>query len=149
MAWNGVQVFATDRNEHRIPLLKQTIERAAPQIQLMNWDLVEQMGQKDWIWLDAPCSGTGILRRHPDVRWLRQEKELIGLQQTQEELFKKAWSQVSPSGFLVYSVCSVLKGEGPGLLQRMNVKGSVLKSWFLSPQDSPHGDGFWAALLQK
>jgi len=149
MAWNGVQVFSTDRLKHRVPLLQQTISRVAPQIQFIPWDQLEALGAKEWVWLDAPCSGTGIIRRHPDVRWLRGEKELYGLQKTQEELFRKAWDHVLPSGFLVYSVCSVLKEEGPGLIERIGVQNQVLRSWLLCPQDPPYGDGFWAVLLQK
>lgn len=149
LAWNGFQVTATDRNEHRIPLLKQTISRAAPEIELLPWDQLEKCPQKDLVWVDAPCSGTGIIRRHPDVRWLRQEKEVAELAKTQRALLKQAWDLVLPGGFLVYSVCSVLDEEGIRAIRDSGLQESVLAQWSLSPHLDPHGDGFWAAILRK
>jgi 16S rRNA (cytosine967-C5)-methyltransferase len=149
LAWNGFQVTATDRNDHRVPLLQQTISRVAPEIELLPWDQLSQCPQKDLVWVDAPCSGTGIIRRHPDVRWLRQEKEIIELTKTQRALLKDGWDRVLPGGFLVYSVCSVLEEEGPRAIRDSGLQDAVIDQWALSPHLAPHGDGFWAALLRK
>jgi 16S rRNA (cytosine967-C5)-methyltransferase len=149
LAWSGFQLTATDRVARRVPLLKQTIARAAPEIRLVDWDEVKSSSSKDLVWVDAPCSGTGILRRHPDVRWLRQEKELPSLIQSQRELLRSAWDLVSPGGFLAYSVCSILQEEGTDAIVSVGLQGFKVKEWFLCPQSSPYGDGFWAILLKK
>jgi 16S rRNA C967 or C1407 C5-methylase (RsmB/RsmF family) len=68
----------------------------------------------------------------------------------QLELVREAWGKVKPGGFLAYSVCSVLHEEGPDLVKRAELTGArEVRSWSLTPQQSPHGDGFWAVLLKK
>jgi 16S rRNA (cytosine967-C5)-methyltransferase len=149
LAWSGFQVTATDRTEARLPLLKSTVSRTAPEIQIMEWKDLPSSEQKHLVWVDAPCSGTGIIRRHPDVRWLKEEKDLPALNKTQRELILQGWDKVLPGGYLVYSVCSVLKEEGPQAIAAVGLKDAVVSEWLLSPQTAPHGDGFWAALLRK
>jgi 16S rRNA (cytosine967-C5)-methyltransferase len=71
------------------------------------WD-----GQRfDRILLDAPCTGTGVIRRHPDIKLLRREADIAALAQRQAELLKAMWPLLSPGGMLLYSTCSVLKTE--------------------------------------
>lgn len=150
MAWNGFEVIAMDHSLPRTALLRQTVERTQASVTVQDWDHLKNISNMDLVWLDAPCSGTGILRRHPDVRWLRQEKELQALSQTQSDLVKQAWKKVTPGGFLVYSVCSILKEEGSGLFEKVKLPGSeIVAVWALSPQESPYGDGFWACLFKK
>lgn len=150
MAWKGLKVSATDLDGRRIELLKQTIARVAPEVELVAREAVATMPAPDLIWVDAPCTGTGILRRHPDVRWLREERELQKLIPTQQNLIKESWAKLAPGGFLAYSVCSILKEEGPGAIRQASVAGAeTVREWFLTPQDAPHGDGFWAVLLRK
>lgn len=149
LSWSGFQVTATDRTASRVPLLKQTVERVKADIRVVPWEEVNQVAAQDLIWVDAPCSGTGILRRHPDVRWLRRESELPELVSAQRELLSNAWAMVPAGGFLVYSVCSVLQEEGPDALLKTDLEKFEVKRWFLAPQDPPHGDGFWAVLLKK
>jgi 16S rRNA (cytosine967-C5)-methyltransferase len=149
LAWSGFQVTSTDRLEKRVYLLSQTVARVAPEIQVIPWDKWGECEPKDLIWVDAPCSGTGILRRHPDVRWLRQEKELPSLIQAQRELLRHAWEKVPVGGYLAYSVCSVLREEGPDAIEKTGLQKFVVQKWFLCPQTAPYGDGFWAALLKK
>lgn len=149
LAWSGFQVTATDHNPSRVLTLKETLARTSPETQLIPWEDWQKTESPDLIWLDAPCSGTGILRRHPDVRWLRQEKDLSSLIQIQRELLKKAWDHLKPGSYLVYSVCSVLKEEGIDALKKTELEKFTQKQWLLAPQNVPFGDGFWAALLLK
>lgn len=154
LAWSGFDVHASDRDPARYALLQKTVERAAPgKVKITARDQVAALPALDLVWVDSPCSGTGILRRHPDVRWLRREKELDGLMQVQQELLAEAWQQVRPGGFLAYSVCSVLKEEGPEvvskLLSKPGIQAEKVAEWFLVPHEAPHGDGFWAALIRK
>jgi 16S rRNA (cytosine967-C5)-methyltransferase len=115
-------------------------------------DQVAGLGPLELVWVDSPCSGTGILRRHPDVRWLRREGELEGLLKVQQELLAEAWGRVAPGGHLAYSVCSVLKEEGPEAFARFlagHADAEKTDEWFLVPQDEPRGDGFWGGIVRK
>ena len=154
LAWSGWEVSASDRDAARYALLAKTVERVAPEIKIIPRDQVSMLQAQDLIWVDSPCSGTGILRRHPDVRWLRQERELEGLQKVQQELLREAWAAVRPGGLLAYSVCSVLTEEGSGAIERFKLAqsafaGEVVGEWLLEPQTAPFGDGFWAILIRK
>lgn len=66
----------------------------------------------DAILLDAPCSASGIVRRHPDVRWLRRPSDLDALGRTQAGLLDALWPLLAPGGRLVYATCSVFLSEG-------------------------------------
>ncbi|MDE2397604.1 MAG: 16S rRNA (cytosine(967)-C(5))-methyltransferase RsmB [Burkholderiales bacterium] len=66
----------------------------------------------DAILLDAPCSASGIVRRHPDVRWLRRPDDVTALARLQGEMLEALWPLLAPGGRLVYATCSVFKSEG-------------------------------------
>ncbi|MFL5812760.1 MAG: RsmB/NOP family class I SAM-dependent RNA methyltransferase [Bdellovibrionia bacterium] len=152
LSWNGFEVIATDRPEKggsRFALLEQTVQRVAPTARVIQRGQVASLEPLDLVWVDSPCTGSGILRRHPDVRWLRQERELASLQEVQHKLLKEAWDKVRPGGYLAYSVCSILKEEGPEALSRAQLGGTFVREWLLTPQSPPSGDGFYAALIRK
>ncbi len=65
----------------------------------------------DRILLDAPCSATGVIRRHPDIKILRQDTDIETLTQTQEAILESMWSILKPGGLLLYATCSVLRDE--------------------------------------
>lgn len=133
-----------------------------------------EQGQRfDAILLDAPCSASGIVRRHPDVRWLRQEADVLNLSRLQAKLLRAAWALLPVGGRLLYCVCSVFKAEGEAVLQSFlerNTKAALLPSpGHLFPQNGGAGaamsdnrdcsefawidtvahDGFYYALLEK
>lgn len=66
----------------------------------------------DAILLDAPCTASGIVRRHPDVRWLRRESDVAQLVKVQARLLEALWPLLKPGGRLVYATCSVFRAEG-------------------------------------
>lgn len=72
----------------------------------------------DRILIDAPCSATGVIRRHPDIRWLRQPDDLDSLIATQAAILTSLWPLLKPGGILVYVTCSVLAGENHHQIQR-------------------------------
>lgn len=71
----------------------------------------------DAVLLDAPCTASGIVRRHPDVRWLRRESDVAQLAAIQARLLAALWPLVKPGGRLLYCTCSVFRAEGDGQVQ--------------------------------
>ncbi len=114
------------------------------------------------VMLDAPCSGSGIIRRHPDIKTLRQEADIAALARTQRRLLAALWRCVAPGGLLLYSVCSVLPAEGDALVadfveRRDDVRCVALSGrWGVAQRcgrqrlPTPDGgDGFYYALLRR
>lgn len=118
----------------------------------------------DGILLDAPCTASGIVRRHPDVRWLRRESDIAALAAQQSRLLQALWPLLAPAGRLVYCTCSVFRAEGDERIAAFvaHNNAAVLRPspGHLMPQggagagtlrDNLEGDhdGFYYALLQK
>jgi 16S rRNA (cytosine967-C5)-methyltransferase len=84
----------------------------------------------DAILLDAPCSASGIVRRHPDIRWLRRSDDIAALGRIQAELLDALWPTLKPGGWLLYATCSVFRSEGQlqidAFLQRCGASGARL-----------------------
>jgi 16S rRNA (cytosine967-C5)-methyltransferase len=70
----------------------------------------------DAVLLDAPCSATGTLRRHPDLGYLKKRRDVVAYPETQRTLLKRAATFLAPGGVLVYAVCSLEPEEGPGVV---------------------------------
>lgn len=108
--------------------------------------------------LDAPCSASGIVRRHPDVRWLRRPGDIDALARTQDALLDALWPLLTPGGLLLYCTCSVFRAEGEdriaAFLQRqpaalrLPAPGHLLHV-IEYPDTAAVGDGFYYALLRK
>jgi len=118
----------------------------------------------DAILLDAPCTASGIVRRHPDVRWLRRDSDVDALARTQRALLDALWPLVRPGGRLVYATCSVFRAEGSdqatAFLQRHTDARAAPAPGHLFPgtpggagqfNDNPSGgpDGFFYARFDK
>ena len=121
----------------------------------------------DAVLLDAPCTASGIVRRHPDVRWLRRADDIQALARIQAELLDALWPLVAPGGRLLYATCSLFKAEGQhqidAFMQRLGANGCKLDPASpghllpsrdnVAPGDPPRGvplqDGFFYALLHK
>jgi 16S rRNA (cytosine967-C5)-methyltransferase len=118
----------------------------------------------DAILLDAPCSASGIVRRHPDIRWLRRETDIAQLAVLQRKLLEALWPLLGPHAPLLYCTCSVFKAEGQGQIQTFlahHTDAALLPSvGHLLPQSTQQSatlqdnhlgghDGFFYALLQK
>ncbi len=84
----------------------------------------------DAILLDAPCTASGIVRRHPDVRWLRRPEDITTLARTQAQLLSALWPLLAPGGRLLYATCSLFKAEGQdqidAFLQRVGAPAARL-----------------------
>ena len=112
-----LELLALDSDAQRLVLVQQTLGRLhlAAQLQAADardparwWD-----GRPfDAILLDAPCTASGIVRRHPDVRWLRRPDDVWALARVQATLLDALWPLLRPGGRLLYAVCSIFKQEG-------------------------------------
>lgn len=116
----------------------------------------------DRILLDAPCSATGVIRRHPDIKLLRKPQNIVELCEIQKRLMEKLWPLLKPGGILLYATCSVLPEENEEQIQQFLDHHSDAEEyaidapWGISvahgrqlfPQANRH-DGFYYARLQK
>ena len=150
LAWTGqFKVVASDREDSRMALLRDSVKRSGAPVRVLEPDHVSDAGAQELVWVDAPCTGTGIIRRHPDVRWIKSADDLKGLQSVQQNLIRRGWEYVKPGGLLAYSVCSVLKDEGIQAVSDAGLRAFLIKEFTLAPHLPPGGDGFWACLIQK
>ena len=163
------QVLALDVDPVRCERIQQNLDRLKVKAQIVAADAAQPAdwwdGQSfDGILLDAPCTASGIGRRHPDVRWLRRESDVAQLAAIQANLLKALWPLVKPGGRLLYCTCSVFKAEGESQIQTFvqhNTDAQILPSpGHLTPsiatsetslRDNVMGehDGFYYALLEK
>lgn len=176
LEWAGpqaaLQVTALDVDP-RCERIRETLAR----LQLEAQVLAQDAGRpQDWwpshcggepfdaILLDAPCTASGIVRRHPDVRWLRRESDIAQLATIQAHLLATLWPLLRPGGRMLYCTCSVFRAEGDAQVQAFlahNTDARLLPSpGHLLPGMGSNGktvpdnlpgehDGFFYALLQK
>ncbi|WP_085300261.1 16S rRNA (cytosine(967)-C(5))-methyltransferase RsmB [Cognaticolwellia mytili] len=113
----------------------------------------------DRILLDAPCSGTGVIRRHPDIKWLRKGQDIAALGELQQDILKNIWSLLKPGGTLLYATCSILPEENSQQVQHFIEKNSDAElvgitdnatdiGWQILPNNNSM-DGFYYAKLVK
>ncbi|MGQ0286687.1 16S rRNA (cytosine(967)-C(5))-methyltransferase RsmB [Pasteurellaceae bacterium 22721_9_1] len=117
--------------------------------------------QFDRILLDAPCSATGVIRRHPDIKWLRQESDIQPLVKLQREILDALWATLKPNGILVYATCSLLPEENceqirqfladtpNAQLERLSFAQDESAVGFQFIPQTEGGDGFYYAKLKK
>lgn len=113
LAQSGAEVTAVDRSPNRVARLRENLARLSLTADTVVADGTEYAGEGfDGVLLDAPCSSTGTIRRHPDVAWLKQEADIAMLTTLQRRLLAKAVTMLKPGGVLVYCTCSLEPEEG-------------------------------------
>jgi 16S rRNA (cytosine967-C5)-methyltransferase len=116
LAHAGARVTAVDRSPARMARLRDNLARLSLQADTVVTDAAEWAGGEnggyDGVLVDAPCTSTGTIRRHPDVAWLRQEGDIAALSALQKRLLQKAVALLKPGGTLVYCTCSLEPEEG-------------------------------------
>ena len=109
-------IVALDNDEERLKRVQQNIDRFS----IKNITILQGNAQtQDWwdgklfdkILLDAPCSATGVIRRHPDIKLLRKPKDITALVALQKDILANLWPMLKPGGILLYATCSILKSE--------------------------------------
>lgn len=179
LAHAGAQVTAVDRSPARVARLRENLNRLSLQADTVVADAGEWAGSAegfDGILIDAPCTSTGTIRRHPDVAWLRQESDIAALSSLQQRLLRKSLSLLKPGGMLIYCTCSLEPEEGEQAVARLLADEASLRRVPISasevaglgetitaagdlrtlPSHLPHADpklggldGFYAARLVK
>jgi 16S rRNA (cytosine967-C5)-methyltransferase len=116
LAQAGAQVSAVDRSPARMARLRDNLARLSLPADNVVTDAAEWTGSGnggfDGVLVDAPCTSTGTIRRHPDVAWLRQEADIAALTALQKRLLQRAVALLKPGGTLVYCTCSLEPEEG-------------------------------------
>ncbi|KMK52531.1 16S rRNA methyltransferase [[Actinobacillus] muris] len=159
-------VIALDIEANRLKRVRENLQRLKQTATVICGDAsrpeqwLEQDIMFDRILLDAPCSATGVIRRHPDIKWLRQESDIAELAALQQRILTALWQRLKPNGTLLYATCSILAEENSEQIARFlahtpNARLEPLQfhtetvqyKQFLPQQAG--GDGFFYAKLRK
>ena len=158
-----IRLQAVDVDPERIRYLDDNLKRLGLSCDTVSENFLDyEKGLFNKILLDVPCSATGIIRRHPDIKLLRNSADIDKLSDIQTELLNHAWKHLETGGLLIYSTCSVLPQENEQLVYQFvqsrkdvsvlpvdTVRGNALKTGRqLFPQLQGH-DGFYLACLRK
>lgn len=162
---NNVRLLALDNEQKRLDLVHNNLNRLQLNGSNVKLKCTDASDLDSWwdgetfdsILLDAPCTASGIVRRHPDIRWLRRPQDIEQTALIQQELLQKLWQVLKPGGSLLYATCSVFPQEG--VLQaenflentknalRVDKVGQILPSTYTDTNVT--GDGFFYALFKK
>lgn len=112
MAATGAKVTAVDLSKGRMARVEENLSRTGLKATLVVGDALEQQGEYDAVLLDAPCSATGTIRRHPDLPHAKDGSEFGPLIELQARMLAHAWTLVKPGGRLLFCTCSLLPDEG-------------------------------------
>ena len=170
---NAGKIIAVDASPEKIALLQKNCRRLdVRNVETRVMDATKAdlsfINTADAVLIDAPCSGFGTLRRHPDIRWNKTAKQVRALSETQYNLLKNAAPHIKPGGILVYSTCSIEPMENEEVIQRFladfpmytienarrflpDVSSSVITpQGFVQTFPHEHGvDGAFAARLRR
>jgi 16S rRNA (cytosine967-C5)-methyltransferase len=138
LAHAGAHVTAVDRSPARMARLRDNLARLSLQAENVVADAAEWPGGNesfDGILVDAPCTSTGTIRRHPDVAWLRQETDIAALAALQKRLLQKAGALLRPGGTLVYCTCSLEPEEGELAISALLAAESGLRRAPIEPSE--------------
>jgi 16S rRNA (cytosine967-C5)-methyltransferase len=135
----GAAVTAVDVSGRRMVRLGENLTRSGLSAELVTSDVSKwKTSEKfDAVLLDAPCSGTGTLRRHPDIAWLKGEEDIARLILTQDRLLLRAVELLAPGGTLIYAVCSLQEVEGPMRIEHLLERRPQLKRVPVRPEELP------------
>ena len=154
---DGRRLFRIQENLQRLQLQAELVQADAGAVEQW-WD-----GQAfDKILLDVPCSATGVIRRHPDIKHLRRETDLTNLAAIQKQLLLKVWRLLAPGGMLLYATCSICRQENDAVITEFLNSTADAQEQIIAAEWGvalTHGrqilpgeagmDGFYYALLHK
>ena len=136
LAFAGANVTAVDRSPARINRLRENLARLSLDAETVAADALEwDGGPFDAVLVDAPCSSTGTIRRHPDVPWLKSEADVSVLTSLQQRLLDRAVGLLKPGATLVYCVCSLEPEEGENQITALLARDPRVVRKPITPQD--------------
>jgi 16S rRNA (cytosine967-C5)-methyltransferase len=141
LAWAGARVVAVDRASARLDRLAANLRRLALAAEIVAADITTAdpakwpVAQFDAVLLDAPCSSTGAIRRHPDVPWRKRPPDIAALAALQQSLLARAVELTKPGGLLVYCTCSLEPEEGIAVATAALARDSRLRRRPIAPAE--------------
>lgn len=157
-----VEMVAVDKDEKRLQRVAQNLQRLGLTAQLVLGDAADP--EKWWdgmvfqrILIDAPCSATGVVRRHPDIKWLRRSSDIAGFAAQQLKILRALWRLLAQDGKLLYATCSVFRQENEQVIAAFTAQQPDALHLPLILPESDNGqilpndqhDGFFYSLLHK
>lgn len=161
------RLIALDQSEKRLLRIQSNIER----LQLANKNVEIECADAtlwnsdtlvDCIILDAPCSATGVIRRHPDIKILRQPSDIIDVVELQKNILDHMWHQLKEGGCMIYITCSILKSENEQQMERFfsehhnAIEQKIAFNWGIEQKFGRQllptplgGDGFFYCVIEK
>ena len=157
-----LDLYALDKDALRLQRVKENVQRLQFKASLLTGDAAypaEWWDGKQYqrILADVPCSATGVVRRHPDIKWLRREADIEGFAQQQQEILTALWPLLEAGGKLLYVTCSIFERENQQVINEFLSQNTNAKQIQLAVVDMIDGqllpniqhDGFFYALLHK
>jgi 16S rRNA (cytosine967-C5)-methyltransferase len=157
-----IELLALDKDALRLERVRENMQRLQLNATLLRGDAAQPA---DWwdgikfqrILADVPCSATGVVRRHPDIKWLRRAADIESFAQQQQQILKALWPLLEAGGKLLYVTCSIFEQENQQVINEFILSYTDAKQLPLAVFDIKQGqllpnenhDGFFYALLQK
>jgi 16S rRNA (cytosine967-C5)-methyltransferase len=158
----AVDMLALDKDENRLQRVAENLKRLGLTATLKVGDAART---DDWwdgkpfqrILADVPCSASGVVRRHPDIKWLRRRADIAGFAAQQTDILRALWQLLAQDGKLLYATCSVFQQENEQVVAEFLARHSNARRLPVALPDPTQGqilpndqhDGFFYALLQK
>ncbi|MCB9987812.1 MAG: methyltransferase domain-containing protein [Rhodospirillales bacterium] len=139
LAAMGAHVTALDRSVNRLKRLHENMRRLRLEdhvtVEAADGAVWQPREKADFVLLDAPCTATGTIRRHPDVLHLKAPSDMDRLCETQARILENAVSMLAPGGILVYCTCSLQKAEGEAQIERLLASGAPVRRKPVAPAE--------------
>lgn len=157
-----VEMVAVDKDEQRLQRVAENLQRLALDAQLLAGDAAQPEAWWDGrpfqrILADVPCSASGVVRRHPDIKWLRRREDIAGFAAQQHAILRALWRLLAQDGKLLYATCSVFQQENEQVIAAFLAQQPAARRLPLTLPNHSEGqllpddqhDGFFYALLHK
>ena len=162
-----IELTAIDIDARRLERVEENLQRLKLSATVATGDAAHPDGewarqQYDRILLDVPCSATGVIRRHPDIKWLRREEDIDQLAILQSTIIDAIWPLLAPGGLLLYATCSLLPQENELQVEQFLARSADAREVHIKAQwgvarsvgrqtlpSETHMDGFYYARLEK
>lgn len=156
-----LRLTALDSDEQRMARVRENLERLGLMHEGVDLRCADAARPDDWwdgepfdaILADVPCTASGVLRRHPDIRWLRREEDVARTARLQRSIVDALWATLKPGGHMLYATCSIFPEEGElqaaAFLSRHADAARLPAPGQILPLPPDGGDGFFYALFAK